>query len=71
MADTKLHIDRPAIFAVLCALLTGCALTPTQQKVVAISAGLLVAGAIAAHQVDHDTREIPRACACVPPARVQ
>ncbi len=54
-----------------CLLLTGCALSPTQKKVVAISAGLLVAGAIAAHQVDHPAPETQHACACVPPARVQ
>jgi hypothetical protein len=58
------------VLLLTCLLLTGCALTPTQKKVVAISAGVLVVGAIAAHQVDHKPDEIQHACACVPPTRV-
>jgi hypothetical protein len=38
---------------VLSAMISGCAnLTPTQKKVAGIVAGVLVVGAIAAHQVD-------------------
>lgn len=41
--------------AVLCSVvlsLAGCALTPTQQKWAGIAAGVLVVGAIAAHDAD-------------------
>ena len=42
------------IVLVLLSLCTACALTPTERKVAVIGAAIVVTGAIAAHNVDHD-----------------
>lgn len=41
-----------AVFALSVAL-AGCGLTPTQKKWTGIAVGVLVVGAVAAHQQDH------------------
>jgi hypothetical protein len=44
-------MKRTTVLAVL--FLSGCSLTPTQRKVLAITGSVLVVGAIAAHDSDH------------------
>ena len=41
---------------VLLIALNGCALTPTQKKALKITGGVLVVGAIAVHEIDHDSQ---------------
>jgi hypothetical protein len=43
---------RFALLATLLALTAGCSLTPTQKKWAAIGAGVLIVGAVIAHQDD-------------------
>lgn len=47
------------ISAIMAALLvSGCALTPTQKKIAGAIAGVLIVGAIAAHDEDGDSGQV-------------
>jgi hypothetical protein len=46
-----------AIVVLASALLAGCAMTPTQKKVASFVGGVLIVGAIAAHDADNGKPE--------------
>jgi hypothetical protein len=43
------------VILVLCSLIAGCAMTPTQKKYAAVGASFLVIGFVAAHDSRHGT----------------
>lgn len=45
-------MERFLSYVIVCFLLAGCSLTPTQKKWAGFAAGVLVVGAIAAHDAD-------------------
>lgn len=58
-------LSRPAIMLAVVSL-AGCGLTPTQQKVAGIVAGVLIVGAIVAHNDNSQPEVATRQPQCLP-----